>query len=334
MACLRLSIWLFPIAREACEALKYATYHQQSLTSPVRQSHGRSDRPFRCLQGTGSCQHPLPTDVSAITRPSFPALHTCARRISFISLIALSRLEDTITFHLIERVQFPLNRTIYVPGGVKIPGSDLSLLDYLLREQERLQSRVRRYQSPDEYPFFPDVLQVPILQPLQYPKILHDNDVNVNPIIKQRYVEEILPAICPKFGREDRGETQENYGSSATCDVNCLQALSRRIHFGKFVAESKFQKETAKFVKMIREGDRAGIDEAITDLNVEQKVLERLRLKAKTYSTDPAFPAEAGQKINVDAVVAIYKECVIPLTKVVEVEYLMQRLKGTEWETA
>lgn len=177
--------------------------------------------------------------------------------------------------------------------------------------------------------------------------------MNVNPIIKQRYVEEILPAICPKFGREDRGETQENYGSSATCDVNCLQALARRIHFGKFVAESKFQKETAKFVKMIREGDRAGIDEAITDLNVEQKVLERLRLKAKTYSTDPAFPAEAGQKINVDAVVAIYKvrnalvqtasavysykilqECVIPLTKVVEVEYLMQRLKGTEWETA
>lgn len=196
------------------------------------------------------------------------------------------------------------------------------------------------------------MLEAPILQPLQYPKILHDNDVNVNPIIKQRYVEEILPAICPKFGREDRGETQENYGSSATCDVNCLQALSRRIHFGKFVAESKFQKETAKFVKMIREGDRAGIDEAITDLNVEQKVLERLRLKAKTYSTDPAFPAEAGQKINVDAVVAIYKvrnalvqtasavysykisqECVIPLTKVVEVEYLMQRLKGTEWET-
>lgn len=28
----------------------------------------------------------------------------------------------------------------------------------------------------------------------------------------------------------------------------------------------------------------------------------------------------------------ILQECVIPLTKVVEVEYLMQRLKGTEWE--
>lgn len=218
-----------------------------------------------------------------------------------------SRLEDTITFHLIERVQFPLNKTIYVPGAVKIPNSELSLADYLLREQERLQSRVRRYQSPDEYPFFPDVLEEPILQPLQYPRILHDNDVNVNDVIKGRYINEILPAVCPQFGREDRGEAQENYGSAATCDVACLQALSRRIHFGKFVAESKFQKDPETFVRLIRAGDRAGIDAAITDARVEQQVLERLGLKAKTYGTDPAFAEEKGQKINIDAVVAMYK---------------------------
>ncbi|KAJ5690106.1 Chorismate mutase [Penicillium macrosclerotiorum] len=244
----------------------------------------------------------------------------------------LIRLEDTITFHLIERVQFPLNKTIYVPGGVKIPNSDLSLMDYMLREQERIQSRVRRYQSPDEYPFFPDVLEEPILQPLEYPEILHDNDVSVNNVIKERYIKEILPAVCPQFGGEDRGETQENYGSAATCDVACLQALSRRIHFGKFVAESKFQKDPELFVRLIRAEDRAGIDAAITNAQVELKVLERLRLKAKTYGTDPAFPDEKGQKINIDAVVAMYKECVIPLTKIVEVEYLMQRLKGTQWE--
>lgn len=243
-----------------------------------------------------------------------------------------SRLEDTITFHLIERVQFPLNKTIYLPNGVTIPNSNLSLLDYLLREQERLQSRVRRYESPDEYPFFSDVLEPPILAPLQYPRILHDNDVNVNAVIKERYVNEVLPAVCPRFGREDRGETQENYGSAATCDVACLQALSRRIHFGKFVAETKFLKDPETFVRLIKAGDREGIDAAITDARVEQKVLERLGLKAKTYGTDPAFPDENSQKIKVDAVVAVYKECVIPLTKIVEVDYLMQRLKGTQWE--
>jgi len=127
---------------------------------------------------------------------------------------------------------------------------------------------------------------------------------------------------------------KENYGSAAVCDVNCLQALSRRIHFGKFVAESKFQKETARFVELIKKEEREGIDAAITDTKVEKKVLERLRLKAKTYGSDPSIIGNAAEneKINVEAVVKMYAQVVIPLTKVVEVEYLMQRLKGTEWE--
>ena len=194
----------------------------------------------------------------------------------------LIRLEDTIIFHLIERVQFPLNAAIYDPAALPIPNSNLSLTDYLLSEQERLHSRVRRYQAPDEYPFFPGCLEKPILQPLAYPKILHENDVNVNAAIKKRYVSEVLPEACRKFDREDRGEVKENYGSAAVCDVNCLQALSRRIHFGKFVAESKFLKDTTRFVELIKNNDREGIDAAITDAKVERKVLERLKLKAKT----------------------------------------------------
>ncbi|KAF1993307.1 chorismate mutase [Amniculicola lignicola CBS 123094] len=244
----------------------------------------------------------------------------------------LIRLEDTITFHLIERAQFPLNRTIYVPGGVQLPASPLSLFDWMLSEQERLQSLVRRYQSPDEYPFFPEVLQTPMLKPLHYPKILHENEVNVNAKLKDCYINHILPAACPPLDREEREEQQENYGSAATCDVTCLQSLSRRIHFGKFVAEAKFIKETERFVKLIKAEDRQGIDEAITNSVVEQKVLDRLRLKAKTYGTDPDSGADGLSKVNADAVVAMYKDWVIPLTKEVEVEYLMQRLKGTEWE--
>jgi chorismate mutase len=116
----------------------------------------------------------------------------------------------------------------------------LSFLDWFLCEREKLDSQIRRFQSPDEYPFFPDALSTPILQPLNYPRILHENDVNVNEQIKKHYIEEFLPVACADFGRKDRGETEENYGSAATCDIACLQALSRRIHFGKFVAESKF----------------------------------------------------------------------------------------------
>lgn len=45
---------------------------------------------------------------------------------------------------------------------------------------------------------------------------------------------EVVPLICEP-GDDDQ------HGSSVVCDVNALQALSRRVHLGKFVAESKFQ---------------------------------------------------------------------------------------------
>lgn len=128
------------------------------------------------------------------------------------------------------------------------------------------------------------------------------------------------------FGRKDRGETEENYGSTATADILCLQALSRRIHFGKFVAESKFVTERERFTALIMAEDREGIGAAITNEAVEKKVLERLALKARTYGTDPSTGLEGPVKIKVDAVVRMYKDYVIPLTKEVEVEYLMQRL--------
>ncbi|KAF7922652.1 hypothetical protein BELL_0148g00180 [Botrytis elliptica] len=248
----------------------------------------------------------------------------------------LIRLEDTITFHLIERVQFPLNPTIYIPSALPLPNTTLSFLDWLLHSRETLDSLIRRFQSPDEYPFFPDALKPPILQPLHYPTILHPNTVNVNAQIKDHYINTFLPKACLQTGRSDRGEREENYGSAATCDINCLQALSRRIHFGKFVAESKFRAEEEAFTKMIRAGDREGLGRAITNKKVELQVLERLRLKARTYGTDPSLSngkangEEPQGKINVEAVEGLYRDFVIPLTKVVEVEYLMQRLEKKE----
>lgn len=196
-------------------------------------------------------------------------------------------------------------------------------------EQEKLQSLIRRYESPDEYPFFPDAVQKPILKPLSYPPVLHPHNVNVNDKIKKFYVEKFLPAVCPNFGHGDRGQQQENYGSTATCDIACLQALSRRIHYGIFVAESKFRADESKYRQLIEAGDCTAIGESITNKAVERKVLERLRLKAETYGKDPSVSngSDGHVKINVDAVVSMYEDFVIPLTKEVEVEYLMRRLK-------
>ena len=95
------------------------------------------------------------------------------------------------------------------------------------------------------------------------------------------------------------------------------------------------------FVPMIKGADRRGIEDAITDSKVEGRVLERLRAKAEMYGADPNFDFQAKgkgegeeglRKVSVEGVVAMYRDFVIPLTKVVEVEYLMVRLRGSEWE--
>ncbi|RPA87995.1 chorismate mutase, partial [Ascobolus immersus RN42] len=239
------------------------------------------------------------------------------------------RLEDTIIFHLIERVQFPFNETMYTPGGVSIPNFKGSFLEWMLREQEQVFAKVRRYQSPDEYPFFPDSLPEPFLAPLKYPQLLHPNNVNINRKLLSCYISHILPSACNPPNATDaehRGEQYENFGSAAVEDVAVLQSLSRRIHFGKFVAEAKFRQETEKFTKLIKERDVKGLDAAITNEKVELQVLKRLEEKAKTFGIDPSLNPGSPLKVNVDAIVEMYKKFVIPLTKEVEVDYLLMRL--------
>ena len=45
--------------------------------------------------------------------------------------------------------------------------------------------------------------------------------------------ERALPAIC------EAGD-DGHHGSSVVADVACLQAISERVHYGVFVAESKY----------------------------------------------------------------------------------------------
>lgn len=81
------------------------------------------------------------------------------------------------------------------------------------------------------------------------------------------------------------------------------------------------------FTNLIEKGDLVGIGNAITKPEVEKQVLLRLREKAKTYGSDPSDTSGKPPKVDVNEVVKMYEEYVIPLTKEVEVEYLMQRLK-------
>lgn len=59
----------------------------------------------------------------------------------------------------------------------------------------------------------------------------------------------------------------------------CLfwQALSKRIHYGKFVAEAKFRAQPEQYGALIRQRDAAGLMRLLTDEAVEAKVRTRGR---------------------------------------------------------
>ncbi|KAJ2800833.1 chorismate mutase aro7 [Coemansia guatemalensis] len=258
----------------------------------------------------------------------------------------LVRLEDTIIFALIERSQFKHNSSIYEPGKMHFKdGYQGSFLSWFLKEVECVHARVRRYQSPDEYPFT-DNLPEPVLAPLDYPPVLVDpSHININDEIFDAYVNTVVPGIT--VAGDDT-----NYGSSATRDIECLQALSRRIHYGKFVAESKFQdvRTHDEYVKCIKEQNRDRLMELLTNAPVEELLLKRLKAKAIIYGQDlssasldsngtvnsgsvplVAAVADCGEervktRVDYDLVVSFYRDYVIPLTKEVEVEYLLHRL--------
>lgn len=89
--------------------------------------------------------------------------------------------------------------------------------------------------------------------------------INFNNQIMKLYLDELMPGIT-----EDADDN--NYGSAAMQDVLCLQALSKRIHYGKFVAEAKYRASPEQYQALIKKHDQHGIMKLLTNESVEQKV--------------------------------------------------------------
>ncbi|OQS03709.1 chorismate mutase [Thraustotheca clavata] len=244
----------------------------------------------------------------------------------------LIRQEETIIFALIERAQFARNAAIYrkrsetTPSLREFKGKyssfQGSFLDFLLSGTEKLHALNRRYTAPDENAFFPHLLPEPILQPVNYPTVLIPNSININEQIMNVYLQKILPHVTVDV------DDSTTYGSAANADVAVLQALSKRIHFGKFIAEAKFQAETEKYTQLIRNNDAAGIMATLTNMVVEEKVAKRVCLKASTYGQDIDTQASGNPhwKVDPQLISDLYLNYVMPLTKEVQVAYLLQRL--------
>lgn len=102
--------------------------------------------------------------------------------------------------------------------------------------------------SPDEYPFTSN-LPDPVIPSLPFPEILYPNKVNANPSILSFYTRSIVPRITRRatlvlaakkrangITGDDEYEDDGNYGSAATLDVEVLQSISKRVHYGEYYA--------------------------------------------------------------------------------------------------
>ena len=320
----------------------------------------------------GPEQQQLPTARLQATRIDGDLTDQHVKTVDILSLDSirstLIRQEETIIFALIERSQFRRNLIAYekggfgslgVPPGCSIPGDEeLSFLEYMLLGTEVLHCAARRYTSPEEHPFLPEFLPtgpMKALPSLQYPKDLLSSvggasDLNFNKKLLSKYIDVILSLIT------ESGD-DEQHGSTTLADIAALQALSRRVHYGKFVAESKYRSDPDAYQRLVDAGDADGVMALLTDEVVEEKVLRRARLKAATYGTEPLLadmPPIEGDKITsvvaaaaASAVVAaiesldddhkklgkvdpaaiesVYRDIIIPLTKDIEVAYLFRR---------
>merc|ERR1740138_181660 len=109
-----------------------------------------------------------------------------------------------------------------------------------------------RYSSPDEHAFFPERLPVSVVPLKEYKSPVCLNNVNINDQILAFYRERIVPQIA-------EGGDDLQHSSTTASDIAVLQHLSRRIHYGKFVAESRFLSEREHFDLLIKMQDANGI---------------------------------------------------------------------------
>ena len=252
----------------------------------------------------------------------------------------LLRQEDSIIFGWVKRAAYRRNEAVYQPGSAPTAERGdrphLSLLDWHLEQTELLHAKIRRYTSPDEHAFFPSALPAPLLPSLSYsfsnPLPRYADDINLNPAVMHAYLHQVLPAIT------EEGD-DNNYGSTVLNDVAALQALSKRIHFGKFVAEAKFRQTPQLFEPAIRAGDAAAVMAVLTHPEQEEAVASRVARKAGGFMSsimEASGGSEAGSEpvglVTPETVSRLWTKLVMPLTKEVQVAYLMRRLEATQAE--
>ena len=263
----------------------------------------------------------------------------------------LISLENTLIFNLLERAQYATNDVVYLPGGLKVKGFEGSFFDFMLKGTEETHARAGRFDHAEELPFSEDLPECIVTRASENIPIKRTG-LNLNPDIREAYFE-IMRNIC-----EPGDDT--HYGSAVELDIRCLQVLSHRIHIGEEVAETKFCKYPEKYQRLIAEGDTKEITKKLTNQKVEDLIQERVFRRTIDYQTEDILgngevavqifkdliasqkegrveigPLKKGGQdkkvqahrrlVNPEIIRDFYRDKVIPLTKIIEIDYFMNR---------
>lgn len=229
----------------------------------------------------------------------------------------LEGLEETVINRLIDRAQFSRNDLAYRVGASEFANAPAdSLFDLRLRRQEEMDAAFGRFRVPEERPFHRDLPPAErSVRGIPQPFAAMDcNVANVTLEIVAAYLRHLDKLCAPG----DDGQ----FGSSVEHDVAAIQAIARRVHFGAlYVAESKYRRNPDAFRQMCAAEDRPGLLRAIERPEVEERILRRVAEKVRYVQAN--VNTKVRRVVDVDLVLVLYRDVVIPLTKEGELRYLL-----------
>ncbi len=239
-----------------------------------------------------------------------------------LSVIAgkLESLEETIIFRLIDRAQLALNKAVYEAGRFNFGDTkNSSLLDHKLHFLEETDAVLGRYTIAEERPFFQNLPKADENMKSNQDQGLFLSDLNIINLTKE--IRESYVTLLPQIVSEEKdGE----YGTTAECDIASLQAIARRIHYGSFyVAESKYRGNPNQYQELIDKKDSDALMTLLTRQEVEDRIIERI--KNKVMHIQKISNPSIRRSINPSTIAHYYFDTIIPLTKVGEIAYLLNR---------
>lgn len=231
----------------------------------------------------------------------------------------LSQLDVVILLLLLEKSNYGLLSEDKEDNIVYLDNFDGCFLIRYLNEIEKLYFKKKNLRSKIESNFLSKIINHPFFSSIE---ISHDNYVDLNHEIIKLYITKVLPLIS-----SNNIVDPETVIKSCFCDIKCLQAILKRVNYGKLVAELKFQQNTKLFNTAVKNKEIDKILDFITDEEVQEKVIKNLRSNFDFFlnDTNNRHFVNIDEKISFDVIESIFKNTIIPLTKKSQFFYLINR---------